>query len=77
MVTKKLIPKPKAKVPHMVYVDGKSMPRVIHESYDEAHAEAIRLALKEPGHQVLVLQVMRQIRGEVVANSLPYEIAPF
>lgn len=77
MATRKLKAKEQSKVPHMVYVQGKGLPSRIHESYDDAHAEAIRLAMKEPGHQIFVLQIMRQVRGEVVANSLPYEIADF
>lgn len=77
MVAKKAKAKEPEKLPHMVYVEGKGLPTRIHESYDEAHAEGIRLAMREPGHRVFVLQIVRQVRGEIVANSLPYEIADF
>jgi len=77
MVKKVILPKAVEKVPHMVSVEGIGMHSRIHESYDEAHAEAVRLAIKEHGKRVLVLQVVRQVRGEIVTNSLPYKIGPF
>lgn len=43
----------------MVYGIGRATPSKMHDSYNEAHAECIRLCEKEPGVTFVVLESVK------------------
>lgn len=65
--------KQKVKIPHMVFVDGNSNPRYVHDSEAEAVKEAKRLAEQHPHRQVRVLKIVKQFVGCVQVELKPYE----
>ena len=75
MTTKKLKPKPVKKVAHMVFVCGGRNPEYVHETYESACVEAKRLAERESGRIVRVLQVVTQYQGNVKVSELPFKFA--
>lgn len=54
---------------YMVMVSGKSAPTKIHDNYNSAKAEAIRLARVEVGHIVSVVEIIRQYRAEITVEE--------
>ena len=51
---------------YMVFVEGRSEPKKVHDSYDSAEKEAKRLSTKETGCNVSVLSVVKTFKSKVI-----------
>lgn len=55
---------------YMVFVEGRSSPKKIHDSYDSAEKEAKRLSAKEIGCNVMVLSVVKTFKSKVIVEEV-------
>ena len=66
----KRIAEQKATTKYMVFVEGRSNPKKVHDSYDSAEKEAKRLSAKEIGCNVLVLSVVKTFKSKVIVEEI-------
>ena len=59
----------KATTKYMVFVEGRSNPKKVHDSYDSAEKEAKRLSAKEIGCNVMVLSVVKTFKSKVIVEE--------
>ena len=59
----------KATTKYMVFVEGRSNPKKIHDSYDSAEKEAKRLSAKEIGCNVFVVSVVKTFKSKVIVEE--------
>ena len=55
---------------YMVFVEGRSNPKKVHDSYDLAEKEAKRLSAKEIGCNVMVLSVVKTFKSKVIVEEV-------
>ena len=55
---------------YMVFVEGRSNPKKVHDSYDSAEKEAKRLSAKEIGCNVMVLSVVKTFKSKVIVEAV-------
>ena len=55
---------------YMVFVEGRSNPKKVHDSYDSAEKEAKRLSAKEIGCNVMVLSVVKTFKSRVIVEEI-------
>lgn len=55
---------------YMVFVEGRSKPKRVHDSYDSAEKEAKRLLTKEIGRNVMVLSVVKTFKSKVIVEEV-------
>ena len=60
----------KAPSKYMVFVEGRSNPKKLHDSYDSAEKEAKRLSAKEIGCNVMVLSVAKTFKSKVIVEEV-------
>ena len=60
----------KTSTKYMVFVEGRSNPKKIHDSYDSAEKEAKRLSAKEIGCNVMVLSVVKTFKSRVIVEEI-------
>ena len=60
----------KATTKYMVFVEGRSSPKKVHDSYDSAEKEAKRLSAKEIGCNVIVLSVIKTFKSKVTVEEV-------
>ena len=60
----------KATTKYMVFVEGRSNPKKVHDSYDSAKKEAKRLSAKEIGCNVMVLSVVKTFKSKVIVEEV-------
>ena len=60
----------KATTKYMVFVEGRSNPKKVHDSYDSAAKEAKRLSAKEIGCNVSVLSVVKTFKSKVIVEEV-------
>ena len=60
----------KATTKYMVFVEGRSNPKKVHDSYDSAEKEAKRLSAKEIGCNVMVLSVVKTFKSKVIVEEV-------
>ena len=60
----------KATTKYMVFVEGRSKPKKLHDSYDSAEKEAKRLSAKEIGCNVMVLSVVKTFKSKVIVEEV-------
>ena len=60
----------KATTKYMVFVEGRSNPKKVHDSYDSAEKEAKRLSAKEIGCNVIVLSVVKTFKSKVIVEEV-------
>ena len=58
----------KATTKYMVFVEGRSKPKKVHNSYDSAEKEAKRLSAKEISCNVMVLSVVKTFKSKVIVE---------
>ncbi len=66
----KRIAEQKASTKYMVFVEGRSNPKKVHDSYDSAEKEAKRLSAKEIGCNVMVLSVVKTFKSKVIVEEV-------
>ena len=66
----KRIAEQKATTKYMVFVEGQSSPKKVHDSYDSAEKEAKRLSAKEIGCNVMVLSVVKTFKSKVTVEEV-------
>lgn len=66
----KRIAEQKATTKYMVFVEGRSSPKKVHDSYDSAEKEAKRLSSKEIGCNVMVLSVVKTFKSKVIVEEV-------
>ena len=54
----------------LVYVHGKNAPKRIHDLYDSAEKEAKRLAEKEIGYNVSIVNVVKTFKSKVIVEEV-------
>lgn len=59
----------KAPKKYMVFIEGRSNPKKIHDSYDSAEKEAKRLSAKEIGLKVFVVEIVKEFKSKVVVEE--------
>ena len=55
---------------YMVFVEGKSTPKKVHDSYDSAEKEAKSLSAKEIDCNVMVLSVVKTFKSKVIVEEV-------
>ena len=60
----------KATTKYMVFVEGRSNPKKVHDSYDSAEKEAKRLSAKEISCNVMVLSVVKTFKSKVIVEEV-------
>ena len=60
----------KATTKYMVFVEGRSNPKKVHDSYDSAEKEAKRLSAKEIGCNVIILSVIKTFESKVIVEEI-------
>ena len=55
---------------YMVFVEGRSSPKKVHDLYDSAEKEAKRLSAKEIGCNVMVLSVVKTFKSKVIVEEV-------
>ena len=60
----------KATIKYMVFVEGRSNPKKVHDSYNSAEKEAKRLSAKEIGCNVMVLSVVKTFKSKVIVEEV-------
>ena len=60
----------KATTKYMVFVEGRSSPKKVHDSYDSAEKEAKRLSAKEIGCNIMVLSVVKTFKSKVIVEEV-------
>ena len=60
----------KAPTKYMVFVEGRSNPKKVHDSYDSAEKEAKRLSAKEIGCNVFVVSVIKTFKSKVIVEEV-------
>ena len=60
----------KTSTKYMVFVEGRSNPKKVHDSYDSAEKEAKRLSAKEIGCNVMVLNVIKTFKSKVIVEEV-------
>ncbi len=66
----KRIAEQKDSTKYMVFVEGRSNPKKVHDSYDLAEKEAKRLSAKEIGCNVMVLNVVKTFKSKVIVEEV-------
>lgn len=66
----KRIVEQKSSTKYMVFVEGRSNPKKIHDSYDSAEKEARRLSAKEIGCNVFVVSVVTTFKSKVIVEEI-------
>ena len=66
----KRIAEQKTSTKYMVFVEGRSNPKKVHDSYDSAEKEAKRLSAKEIGCNVSVLSVVKTFKSKVIVEEV-------
>lgn len=66
----KRIAEQKATTKYMVFVEGRSKPKKVHDSYNLAEKEAKRLSAKEIGCNVNVLSVVKTFKSKVIVEEV-------
>ena len=54
----------------MVFVEGRSVSKKAHDSYDSAEKEAKRLSAKEISCNVMVLSVVKTFKSKVIVEEV-------
>jgi hypothetical protein len=67
----------KATTKYMVFVEGRSSPKKVHDSYDSAEKEAKRLSAKEIGCNVFVVEIIKAFKSRVIVEEVKLKIKPF
>ena len=60
----------KAPTKYMVFVEGRSTPKKLHDSYDSAEKEAKKLSAKEISCNVMVLSVVKTFKSKVIVEEV-------
>ena len=60
----------KTSTKYMVFVEGRSNPKKVHDSYDSAEKEPKRLSAKEIGCNVMVLSVVKTFKSKVIVEEV-------
>lgn len=60
----------KSSTQYMVFVEGRSNPKKVHDSYDSAEKEAKRLSAKEIGCNVFVVSVVKTFKSKVIVEEV-------
>ena len=60
----------KASTKYMVFVEGRSNPKKVHDSYDSAEKEAKRLSAKEIDCNVMFLSVVKTFKSKVIVEEV-------
>ena len=60
----------KTSTKYMVFVEGRSNPKKVHNSYDSAEKEAKRLSAKEIGCNVMILSVVKTFKSKVTVEEV-------
>ena len=60
----------KTSTKYMVFVEGRSNPKKVHDSYASAEKEAKRLSTKEIGCNVRVLSVVKTFKSKVIVKEV-------
>lgn len=60
----------KTSTKYMVFVESRSNPKKVHNSYDSAEKEAKRLSAKEIGCNVMVLSVVKTFKSKVTVEEV-------
>lgn len=55
---------------YMVFVEGRSNPKKVHDSYDSAEKEAKRLSAKEIGCNVFVVEIVKTFKSKVIVEEI-------
>ena len=55
---------------YMVFVEGRSNPKKVHDSYDSAEKEAKRLSAKEIGCNIMILSVVKTFKSKVIVEEV-------
>lgn len=60
----------KSSTKYMVFVEGRSNPKKVHDSYDSAEKEAKRLSAKEIGCNVFVVEIVKTFKSKVIVEEV-------
>ena len=66
----KRIAEQKSSTKYMVFVEGRSNPKKVHDSYDSAEKEAKRLSAKEIGCNVSIVSVVKTFKSKVIVEEV-------
>ena len=66
----KRIAEQKASTKYMVFVEGRSNPKKVHDSYDSAEKEAKRLSAKEISCNVFVVEIVKTYKSKVIVETV-------
>ena len=60
----------KASTKYMVFVEGRSSPKKVHDSYASAEEEAKRLATQEIGSKVFLVEIVKEYKSRLEIDEL-------